>query len=264
MTSSPTPRQQPPWEGAARAWHVGPSSPLCTSHIAHVPQDMDFPWGTVDLLMASTVCHAPAHGVSCRRLCRHEFLKEMLQARADTSKESAALAGLSDTHLDGMLARTSEELAIFSQMNEPATLQDPATAECNPSKAHVILPNGAVSTGEEIPPPSKSSGGGQDPRSGPGHNANTQGPSAPTSKPNTGNLGGQAPAPLEGADAGVCPGIPVPAVGARMASHEEVRWMVEAAELAASPVAVAEDFGRGKRRRTVGTYKEPGLKDVRN
>ena len=46
----------------------------------------------------------------------------------------------------------------------------------------------------------------------------------------------------------------------RLASQEEVRVMVEAALNAAAPPEVEEDCGRGKRKRTVCTYKEPGMR----
>jgi hypothetical protein len=202
------------------------------------------------------------HGMSFRSLRRHEFLKEMLQARADNTMESTALAGLSDEDLDGMLARTPEELAILGQMNEPAPYSGRAASECtppDPSKAHEPLHLRAANIRKENPPPIKCRGSGKEPGSGKGHNADTRGPLAAVGK-----LGSQTHVPSKSADAGVSSGVPGLALGARMASPEEVRWMVEAAELVASPVAVAEDFGRGKRQRTVGSYKESDLKDLQN
>jgi hypothetical protein len=199
--------------------------------------------------------HAALHGTSGRGSCRHEFLKEMLQARADCTLEGAALAGSSDADLDEMLARTQQELACFRQLNQPPMVPSLAASEFTHPKALTAVHSGPSSTREDISPPMKNSGGGDSSQPG---MEDSGGPSVQAWEAGPGNLGGHTHLEIPAAERP--PGIPGAALMERMASPEEVRLMVQAAELAASPVAVEEDFGRGKRRRTVGSYKEQGVR----
>jgi len=195
----------------------------------------------------------------------------MLQARAGSTKESTLLEGLSDAALNSVLARTPEELALFSQMD--AAVRTPKISEQPPpnrsSAAPLSVQPRATDPAKRLPPANPSSGNKPSHKGGPVRVATTKPApagalavkeaSAKVSIPEGGS-GTPSGDGLRNRMGRVVPGTPSPEAGGRLASHEEVRAMVEAAEAAAAPAEVEEDCGRGKRRRTVGTYKEPGMK----